>query len=269
MKKINHKNDMPKWFDLKHYAFLNKLTAEEFFEEVEIRNLLKEFGGPTINKVISLEFENSNFSYIKIWKKLLPQLTGRVDSAIKQQLNSVKNLCPNIGRYDPCSILSVGDILSYAENIPETANYFDLSTLSSVAQWKMHAPTFFNDDYSIKYPYQKKLRPFWFSADLLNYTDEQIIESFKKKLKVCRDHTKIKKPTHQLPRSDDVAKMFDYRLFEYFDLMYWSELSQTNIKKSVLCMALWPGAEKGTDELKQTLIPFYNKIFTETYLKGR
>jgi hypothetical protein len=274
--------DLPSWFNLSNYDFLEGLNEKDLLLETLIRTRLLE--GSRAEKKIFTEFGNAKLedgesSFLRITKLFFSQRKdehhkANANDPVMSLWDDLEKTFPELGPKDPCTILNLWDISTFQLAIPEMVSHANLEQQYGKDEllndtFELAVPTFYADRFYGIYPTHNERPAFWVSLDIHNYTDKQILSSLKKKLEIFRNYDDVKQPKSTEPRSDDIDKILKYKLIQYFDLMYWSKLNQVRIKKHVVTIALWPDGEKGTDELKQTIEPLFKKIFSTRYFKGR
>jgi hypothetical protein len=106
-----------------------------------------------------------------------------------------------------------------------------------------------------------------FKANLGQFQDKDIIDSFKSCLKKWRQDLDIKvddkfnfvKPSHR-------SKIIEYNIIAYLDLLIWATASNIDIPYRVYTAALFPNGEKGEIEFRQTIKVFADKIINSEYV---
>ena len=280
VKQISFKSEMPKWFDVKKYAFVNDLSDKELLRELGIRWIINQ-QAQAIHKTpeVIQHFERSFIG--EAWEEI--QGVGRIsdkDIASIFYFNPTdkKNFPPDskiaatvfengIG----VRALSVWDFIAEGRSMTEKLNmsvenprrktfelvetsYGELASSSSFAAANRHFPQL-NSQMQI--------------AVDLSYDDKQIIDSITALLPVWREHKRrlgvfAENPPKMSPNPSDTTlkKVREYNLLAYIDLMIWSALSGSKIRNKVIEHLLYPGTSHllGERHVQTVLAPLYKKL---------
>jgi hypothetical protein len=288
MKKINSKSELPKWFDIKNYTPFKSMDEHLLNIEIYFRRTLCVFkrlqnhpqlfdlnhlrNQPIYKLIISSQpvFHNpdndNDDDYFDILKSLLQPDTKRLASL---SLEDIKRPDSKIAL--PIKPLSVDNVVHLATELERigkikdsdfslnkaTSAAFDVPGISAL----LHK----NGINHMKDGLYGKVQ-LWVNINY--YTDDEIISALASSLPEWRKSLNIEQPTRYAPRADDQKKMAKYEIFALHDLLLWGFVENVKIKKSVLGLALYPDGNLGESELKSTIIPFMNRVFSMNYKKG-
>jgi hypothetical protein len=288
LKRITTQKQLPEWFSLQKYQVFKTMSDQQLIEQVSVRrdmyrteilaylnvknnDLYKQLADDD-RKDFHLENTDPFFNSIVNSKPDLSELIklfslGITDSNDVQEYNltSVEGIHP----------------LSFSDVIGLQACYSRVPSLDS--GWTH--PRNDNVDHSkqkqsIDYWREINEKPLWFmperginiNINLRDLKDTQILDELKTLLPLWREKLGKEEPRGLKPRVDDYQKMKDYELFAYFDLQVWAEINEINITDHLLANCLYElgeytvkSAEWGENHVKQTLKPFYQKVFNPLY----
>lgn len=129
----------------------------------------------------------------------------------------------------------------------------------------------FNDEPSdvnereLKKPWELRSGSVYMSLNLEFYSDQQIIHELKQLLPKWRKKFGVSEIDLVDAKPSEIRKVIDYRLIPFIDLSIWALLENKHISSKIYAAALFPFGEKGVDEYKQTLLPFYSKVWGTGY----
>lgn len=284
MKRIAKKEDLPKWFSLKNYQVFRRMTDVELIEQILAR---RELYNLEIRAYINLN-QTSEFLNMSDDDRsdFNPEVT---DPYYSQIVNSLPDLRSVLNSFSFNSIKQHPYTLKNAQGIfPLTFRHvIGLKesynrALSSVSGF---CPTTKNIDHdkleqSIDYWREYNEEKYWFmperglnvNINLRDLTDTQILNELKSLLPLWREKLLKPEPKGLKSRADDYQKIKDYELFAYFDLSVWAEVNDCNITDHLMANCLYESgkyneksAEWGENHIKQTLKPFYEKVFSYRY----
>ena len=106
------------------------------------------------------------------------------------------------------------------------------------------------------------------SLNIKDYTNEELIQSFKSLLNEVRAFYKCPAPKrNKLHRRDDIKKLFGYRVFALIDAEIWRSVVNPSMTKSQVINHVLSGTEKGYDydNYDKTIREFISKVLAPNY----
>jgi hypothetical protein len=101
----------------------------------------------------------------------------------------------------------------------------------------------------------------------MNLPDTEIIECFKEFLPKYRKALGIK-PIKKRPTETTLYSCQKYKILAYLDLLIWELENNTQIKRSVIAISLYPDGLIGDIGITQTIHPFALEVTSEAFLKS-
>jgi hypothetical protein len=275
MKKIIHKNDLPEWFKLNNYIRFNELSDFDIRNEFRKRimsdrdaesskshSFLEEIKrGQPISKPFVIPIPSMS-EYLESRKKELP--ISEAEQEAYDELVREARAFESREAYGSISPFLMDDLntanrvfeYSFSEAIQA---HSETDIHSHVKEWPI--ASVMNKSVS-NGPLRGKMT---INLDLENYTDKEILSDLTKHLKDLREMSEIPEPETINPRAGDYDKAKEYRVFALFDLMYWARRNNTQIRKSVLAVAVFPDGERGEGDLNDTINKYMGNVFSLYY----
>jgi hypothetical protein len=278
MKRIIHKNDLPEWFKLDNYISFNEISdfdirnefrkrimSERDAESSKSHSFLEEIKrGQPISKPFVIPIPSMS-EYLESRKKAVPIIPiSEAEQETYDELVRDARAFESREAYGSISPFLMDDLNTanrvFEASFSETIRaHSEADIHSQVKEWPI--ATVMNKSIN-----NGALRgKITINLDLENCTDKEILSDLEKHLKVLREMSKIPEPETINPRAGDYDKAKEYRVFALFDLLYWARLNNTQIKKSVLAVAVFPNGEKGEGDLNDTIKKYMNKVFSLQY----
>ncbi len=278
MKKISSIKDLPKWFNLDNYKCISSLTTDEIKIQIQIRRDMIngfEFINHTFNdndnEILTFQYGGDDLNWKQIQqgdvilkkhkyseKYKLSETKSKEDS-IERYKNEVLNLKSSASISGVTSLMAYFHVKSLLVNklIDEEKEHTNFKTELLEADI---------DIVKMKYKLQEHLSDVNIQIDLENNTDKEIVADLKKLLPMWREQLSIEEPEGILfSKQIDYEKVRPYKILPLLDLMIWELMTNQKIPLRVMTVALFPNAEKGETELKQTVIPLTKKLLSEDY----
>jgi hypothetical protein len=301
MKKVNSVNELPSWFNLANYDFLEKLTLEEISGLITDREHLLEPSDDVMeglrkvnlskdpllgispkpapppslaNSGLEKDFERIvtifRYCFTSIWANIA---SGNPN--VKRNIKYYKELFQDSDRPE-------NDVLAFASEFkqlgkgaflgisPDDVNRL-IKLLESFLKEVPPDWADFADDYRnlrrIDLNRYNPLKGRIFTAiNLESFTDKEILEELTKSLPEWRKVQGVEENSYiQLSKPSHRSKIIEYRIIPYMDLSISALLNEHNIPHRVMVAALFPNESKGELEFRQTIIPFYKKILDSDY----
>jgi hypothetical protein len=301
MTKINSVNELPSWFNLANYDFLEKLSLEEICGLITDRTFLLE---PSDDVMEGLRKVNlSKDPLLGISSKPVPPTSLANLSLVKDYERTVTifrycftSIWANIASGNPnvkrntqyyAELLQgldrpVNDVLAFALEFKQLGEGAlmgispnDVNYLSELLEsfLKNVPPDWadFADDYTnlkrIDLNRYNPLKGRMFTAiNLAHFTDKEILDELTKCLPEWRKVQGVEENSYiQLSKPSHRSKIIEYRMIPYIDLSISALLNDFTIPHRVMVAVLFPKESKGELEFRQTILPFYKKILDSDY----
>jgi hypothetical protein len=280
MKQIRNVEALPKWFDLASYQKFHKLKKQTLLLEIETRTEFLEIlqGKSQQYEIDKSELNNQlnkgPFFFSEHPDRLFNykrDVDSEIDDATyfrsRMILNENANILPNLDS-GGVALVNTQTVINYYKEIEAFFDEYqdelsqkEIDYISSIASADgMVRSNSIDEEDSGK---------FIFQIDIRDSTDAELIRRFKTMLFMMRDMTNIPEVQRTPPKRLELDKVKNYKLIEISDLKIWELLTGNKITNKVLAFALWPDGRIGSDNIKQTIMPLFNRMFTADYWKRR
>jgi hypothetical protein len=301
MTKINSVNELPSWFNLANYNFLEKLTLEEISGLITDREHLLE---PSDNVMEGLRTVNlSKDPLLGISPKPAPP-PSLANSSIEKDFERIvtifrfcfTSIWANIASGNPNVKRNAqyyteifhdldrpeNDVLAFASEFkqlgkgaflgisPDDVNRLSTLLESFLKEVPPDWADFADDNHNLRRIDLNRYNPIkgrMFTAiNLESFTDKEILEELTKCLPEWRKVQGVEENNYiQLSKPSHKSKIIEYRMIPYMDLSISALLNDITIPHRVMVAALFPNESKGELEFRQTIIPFYKKLLDSDY----
>jgi hypothetical protein len=264
--KINNKNGIPDWFEISNYKILKNL------DDIELENQLNLRVELLTCLIMSIEWEyNDRAQYNQILNKEII-LTKHEDPELEEH---AKNSKDKGGHYNnvPEHVMSNTESIRGYDSM---CAYRFVRNLESKKLIKHdEESTYFKNELMLsslsllgrKHDIES-LEGAAIYIDLEKHTDKELISDFTKLLPKWRSELKIKEPTNiSYSKPSDIGKVVSYEIIPLMDLKIWCEITNSKITHSVYAGTLFPDLNRGENDLKQTILPFLDKLMSDNYRK--
>ncbi|MBU2883009.1 hypothetical protein KO525_18650 [Psychrosphaera sp. B3R10] len=292
MKKIKTISDIPDWFNLDNYSYLDTADATEIYDALEDRG--QWVSGLNSPSVVAQKDAELITKMIKLGKKTTERYKGYKQSPFITKFDRVVTEIETVERLDlgggglvePLSCNHLDKLYSTMINeLPKVEEYKQRQSeitktllemenrnstgnsklyLNEIALWDCPVDAVFNEK-NIK-PFREK--SIHISLDLAGGSDEQILEELSKLLPKWRQRLVIPEPDLPKIRTNDLNKIVGNKIIPLIDLICISSLEGYSITNAVLARILHPTGDRGEIQLTQTDIPFSHKVLTLEYRKS-
>lgn len=264
--KINNKSGIPDWFKISNYKILKNLDHKELATQLNFRLYL------FTCLINSFEWEyNEKSQYRQILNNEII-LTKHNDPEWDEHVQNLKDI-DEYHNDAPKYLLSSTDSISGYDSM--SAYQFVRSLELKKLTMQDEENTYFKHDLmvsSLSLIGRKhdigSLEGAVINIDLKEYTDKELISDFQKLLPMWRSELGIKEPTNiSYSKPSDIGKVINYAIIPLLDLKIWCEITSSKITHSVYAGTLFPELNRGETDLKQTILPFLNKLMSDSYRK--
>ncbi len=262
---MKSKRDIPVWFKLSNYTFVDELTDEEILKELELRYILdlycpddsdsgsdEELFGAIIegNPFLAPRDEELRKLEREDWleyKKNNGESTGGFD-------NKYSNGGGRSVRLLRTHDIELGYISMEAEGLYVSDGDFTLIKNEVVmSEYNLLAKGF--DLY-------QPIGSIFVTLDCECGTDNEILAELKELLPMWRLRLGISEPEVFHRRKGDLEKVKIYNLLPMFDLILWAKLSDKTVSDRILQDVVDPFGEKEPTFITKTIRPLFNKVFS-------
>lgn len=269
MKKIQSIQELPKWFNISNYNCLTELAEHELLNQVNCRLMLIQY------QSLDLIDQKSAFSSIRD-KSIWHQITTGVIIADLDKYNSDNNDYSWVKKFglddDSLSDLSLSRSpvvrgLNVAEVLPLSHDFKALDVYKShpLNNEKIFPPDGTRElDFSfITQSYQSMFgKKAHIVINIEKYSNKEIMKNIELMLPEWRKELGISEPQKVfLSKQSVYKKVLEYQVIAFLDLWIWKLVNKVSIPHKISVIALYPNGEKGENELKQTVIPFVQKLY--------
>lgn len=253
METIKTTNDLPSWFSLDNYKYLN-YSEEALFSliaEREMKFHLLEGGDSfslaeaCLTDIRKSGMERDGFISIptdyELWKNAYPEPNTNENKNHNEYLPEGKAVQP-FSIIDICQMGLEASV--FLDNVPD------------------------DEDCGKSYDSMARLATGGDTLSLsinLHLPDYQIIEELKKLLPQYRNLLESPKPKKKYKQAD-LAKILPYNILPLADLTLWAKAENKNIHLSVLAVSLFPDGSRGEEDIRKTIIPFMEKVISHQYV---
>jgi hypothetical protein len=266
---------MPKWFKLENYMafnelsdfnlrmeFLKRIKADSEFNSNDNNSFLNQIEvGQPISRPLSIDIPSMS-DYLE--SKKYRVATTDEEQEIYDEILREELAFQSRWRYRSISPFLMDD-LTIAENVFDISFSKNLQA-NSKSEVQTHVKEWPMSWLIARSKNSGALRgKITINLDAENFTDQEILIDLEKYLKELREMIKIPEPKIIKARNGDYIKAKEYRVFAFFDLMYWARLNNIQIKKSVLAISVFPAGEKSIVEFNDTISTYMKNIFSLKY----
>ncbi|WP_448556026.1 DUF6387 family protein [Thalassotalea montiporae] len=276
MGKIKDIDDLPKWFKLENYKYINQLSANEIKDQLVYREDIH----------YQLRFIDLDKFY---GSKVLIEERGEIlfsDYILNQRWKQIKTGQVIIDKFCyPITLPESESMAGYAKKLTLPSSLFIRGVSNSYVQHYisrlLEAGLVKTSDDGLSFPVTSYCGDIDLSnkdllftqsgsininIDLYNATDKVIIQEIKKMLPLWRKSLDIEEPKNNyFSRRLDYDKVPSYKIIPLLDLLMWAQIEQKKIPLRVLTSVLFPKGEKGETELKQTILPMARRFISSNY----
>lgn len=242
MKRINRKDQIPKWFSIANYSVLDELDDVSLVHQVSAR----------INKMkMDLEF----FNFMENARVLYSQyVTSQLEKVILNEEEKVEK------KYSEMQMSGVGGVtplslheLVYLSKLAE--NYISENGIARSLRGRKRSvsKTISTTDAMV------------LSLDL-SWPDEILLRDMSKLLPIWRQELGLQHESAEcIANRFDVIKkkILDYKVIPMLDLMIWSKINDVAITNRVMALALFPDGEYDSTNIAQTIKPFIENFMSD------
>jgi hypothetical protein len=304
MKKIKSAKELPKWFSLDSYTFLesidlkyilNQIKARQFWinamddllptlreiekksnEGISFENLISEIKmqfepdasnlTPKIN--FKLTINQINYTLCRNWASIV---SGNPDIKSLTQVEADTDLFLSFyNRHDFYSLFGTSEFGAIRGlTIGEINACHKLATGLFIDERKIWESEGNNSSMNEIIDFNKAREnpsEIYCSVNIKNFTDKELHEAFAKSITEWRANSGIyAREDILLSKPSHRQKILDYKLIPYLDLKNCEYILGLKIPHSVMASMLFPYGEKGELEFRQSILPFYKKIIDTDY----
>lgn len=277
MKFYKSTDDLPKWFDLKKYICISKLSNSEIKKQVQYRaDLINSVKWAYAENETDENGEQCLFEYGDY--KRNEQITKGDVVLVEFRDVEMERLTKEQNIANGCDFKSHDYLLPCTQAVSgykTMSAYYHARGLINEGLIKQDDEyTYFKNELSLAdvdiaakvFGVAGGYGSASVSIDLENHTDKEIIADIIKLLPEWRKCLEIEEPDGILYSKElDYKKVVSYRIIPLLDLMLHEKINNKKFPLRVLATALYPKAEKGENELKQTVIPLALRITSDNY----
>jgi hypothetical protein len=301
MTKINSVNELPSWFNLANYDFLEKLSLEEICGLITDRVVLLEPSDDVMEGLRKVNLSKEPLLGISPKPAPPPSLANSGIVKDHERIVTIFRYCytsiwaniasgnPNVKRFiqyytELFQLLDrpVSDVLAFVSEFEQLGSGAllgispeDVNSLSKLLEsfLKDVPPDWadFADDYRnlrrIDLNRYNPIKGRMFTViNLERFTDKEILNELTKCLPEWRKVHDVEENSYiQLSKPSHRGKIIEYRMIPYMDLSISALLNNFTIPHRVMVAVLFPGDIKGELEFRQTILSFYKKILDSDY----
>lgn len=270
------------WFELSKYLdFFPNLTLDRLIIEIQIRYAIRgliSFNEEDLKKIpiSKIDYLNNCLRQIQLGNPVLSKYETQnsetdeddekdeIYSNLNQYINKLAEPhCFPLFKYQIEPIVKF--LLDRNELVIFDKNIF-------VREQFLHQLVYEDNDNSFRF-IEDAMPHVFFSAQLKDATDEEIIASFRKLLPKIREELNIPHPIYDKEKVTDniIKKIFLYRVIPLFDLVLWATLNDINLQAKDIAQIIFPiqlGDTKGEEQISDTIYPFMLKVISDEFLNG-
>ncbi|MGK0270711.1 MAG: hypothetical protein ACI88H_001359 [Cocleimonas sp.] len=255
MKKVSSTKDLPTWFKLENYDCIANLSNEKLLEQIGYRCFL-------LRNIESGATKESNFTIPSSqaeWS-LINRGTVVITDVFIIDEDDEHGISPCMPSTQAVHPLPAYRAIYFVHQLIK-----DDRLIASKDKFKMLDFDLSTEDFDLAEP-KGKHSIAHMAINLADNSDKVILADIKKLLPEWREALKVDEPNKNIySKSSHYQKIVDYKIIPLLDLKIWSLLVRQKIPHRVLTVSLYPNGEKGETELKQTVLPFVDKVTSDNY----